>query len=143
VPKNYGQATSLVAALIPTGFGPAMTRVGAIDTVAFRAYVQELLAPSLQPGQIVLLDNRPAHKAGDITALIEARGATVLFLPPYSPDFNPIELGFAKFKARLRQLGPRSQDALDHAIRETIDCVTPSDALGFIRHCGYRLPDTS
>jgi transposase len=120
-----------------------MTRLGPIDTAAFRAYVRDLLAPSLQPGQIVLLDNLVAHNAADIVALIEARGASVLYLPPYSPDFNPIEPGFATFKADLRRRGPRTQPVLDVAITETIDCLTPSDACGFIRHCSYRLPDSS
>ena len=143
VPKNHGKPTTLVAALTCAGFGPAMTRLGPIDTAAFRVYVQELLAPSLRPGQIVLLDNLIAHKAGDIVALIEARGASVLYLPPYSPDLNPIEPGFAKFKARLRRSGPRTQNALDRTIADTIDCLTPSDARGFMRHCGYRLPDSS
>jgi transposase len=143
IPKNHGTPTTLVAALTSNGFGPAMTRLGPIDTAAFRAYVQDLLAPSLRSGQIVLLDNLVAHKAADIVALIEARGARVLYLPPYSPDFNPIEPGFAKFKAALRRRGPRNQSALDGAIRETIDCVTPDDARGFIRHCGYHLPDSS
>jgi transposase len=143
VPKNHGKPTTLVAALTSDGFGPAMTRQGPIDTAAFRVYVHDLLAPSLRPGQIVLLDNLVAHKAADIVALIEARGASVLYPPPYSPDFNPIELGFAKFKADLRRVGPRTQEALDCAITATIDCLTPGDARGFMRHCGYRLPDSS
>lgn len=108
VPKNHGTPTTLVAALTPNGFGPAMTRLGAIDTEAFRVYVRDLLAPSLRPGQIVLLDNLSAHKAFEIRTTIEARGCEVLYLPPYSPDFNPIELAFAKFKALLRRAGPRT-----------------------------------
>jgi transposase len=143
VPKNYSVATSGVAALTCAGFGPAMTRRGAIATAAFHAYVEEVLAPTLKPGQIVLLDNLPAHKDGTITARIEARQASVLYLPPYSPDFNPIEPGFAKFKAHLRRRGPRTQDALDTAIADTIDCLTPDDARGFMHHCGYRLLDSS
>jgi transposase len=143
VPKNHGTPTTLVAALTAAGFGPAMTRLGPIDTAAFRAYVRDLLAPTLRPGHVVLLDNLGAHKAADIVALIEARGASVLYLPPYSPDFNPIEPGFAKFKAHLRRAGPRTQEALDRAITTSIDCLTPSDARGFMHHCGYRFPDSS
>lgn len=142
VPKNHGLPTTLVAALTPTGFGPAMTRLGAIDTAAFRVYVRDLLAPSLRPGQIVLLDNLGAHKAADIRAMIEARGCEVLFLPPYSPDFNPIELAFAKFKARLRRAGPRTQSALDATITQTIDCIPPHEARAFIHHCGYQSLDS-
>jgi transposase len=143
VPKNHGIPTTLVAALTPDGFGPAMTRLGPIDTAAFRVYVRDLLAPTLQPGQIVLLDNLGAHKATDIRAMIEARGCDVLYLPPYSPDFNPIELAYAKFKGQLRRERPRSQPALAATITRTIDCITPIDAKSFIRHCGYRSPDSS
>jgi transposase len=142
VPKNHGLPTTLVAALTPAGFGPAMTRQGAIDTAAFRVYVRDLLAPTLRPGQIVLLDNLGAHKAADIRAMIEARGAEVLYIPPYSPDFNPIELAFAKFKALLRRAGPRTQPALDATITQTIDCIPPNEAIAFIHHCGYRSPDS-
>jgi transposase len=120
-----------------------MTRLGPLATAAFRIYVRELLAPTLRPGQVVLLDNLRAHKAADIRAMIEARGCEVLYLPPYSPDFNPIELAYAKFKALLRRERPRSQTALDETITRTIDCITPTDAAGFIRHCGYRPPDSS
>jgi transposase len=134
---------TLVATLTIDGFGPAMTRLGPMDTAAFRAYVRDLLAPALRPGQFVLLDNLVAHKTTAIVALIEARGASVLYLPPYSPDFNPIEPGFAKVKARLRRVGPRTQEDLDRAIAKTIDCLTLDDACGFMCHCGYRLPDSS
>jgi transposase len=142
VPKNHGTPTTLVAALTPSGFGPAMTRLGPIDTAAFRVYVRDLLAPTLRPGQIVLLDNLGAHKATDIRTMIEARACEVLYLPPYSPDFNPIELAFAKFKAHLRRAGPRTQPALDRTITETIDCIPPHEALAFIHHCGYRSLDS-
>jgi transposase len=129
--------------LTKDGLGPALTLNGALTTAAFRVYVRDLLAPSLQPGQIVLLDNLAAHKATDITALIRARGCEVLFVPPYSPDFNPIELAFAKLKAVLRRLAPRTQPALDQAITSTIDCVPPAEATAFIRHCGFRSPAPS
>jgi len=138
VPKNYGTATTLVASLTHDGFGPAVTMTGALTTAAFRVYVRDFLVPALHPGHIVLLDNLAAHKAADITALIRARGCDVLFVPPYSPDFNPIELAFAKFKALLRQMGPRTQPDLDAAIMTAIDCVPPAEATRFIRHCGFR-----
>jgi transposase len=139
VPKNYGTATTVVASLSQDGFGPAVTLNGALTTAAFQVYVRDILGPSLRPGQIVVLDNLAAHKAADITATIHARGCEVLFLPPYSPDFNPIELAFAKFKAVLRRLAPRTQPALDQALTTAIDCIPPAEAAGFIHHCGFRL----
>jgi transposase len=141
VPKNHGTPTTLVAALTADGFGPAMTRLGAIDTAAFQTYVETLLVPTLRPGQVVVLDNLWAHKTAAVRATIEATGATVLYLPPYSPDFNPIELAFAKFKAALRRAGPRTQPALDAAITQTIDCIAAHEARAFITHCGYRSTD--
>lgn len=143
VPRNYGARTSLVASLTVDGLGPAMTRSGSIDTAAFVAYVQDVLAPSLRPGQIVVLDNLSAHKADAVRDLIEARQCQLLFLPPYSPDFSPIELAFAKLKAFLRQVAARTQEALDEAIRLALDQVSPEDARHFFRHCGYYLPAES
>jgi transposase len=140
IPRNYGQTTTLIASLTPEGLGPAMTREGAIDTAAFVAYVREVLGPSLQPGQIVLLDNLSAHKAVAVRDLIAARGCQVLYLPPYSPDFSPIELAFAKLKDFLRQTGARTRQALDEAIRRALDVISPAEARGFFRHCGYNLP---
>lgn len=138
VPKNYGTATTVVASLTQEGFGPAVSLNGALTTNAFRVYVRDFLVPSLRPGQIVLLDNLAAHKAADITQLIRDRGCEVLFIPPYSPDFNPIELAFAKFKARLRRLAPRTQPDLDQALATAIDCIPPPEAHNFINHCGFR-----
>jgi transposase len=143
VPKNYGHTTTLVTALTVDGFGPALTVSGALNAVAFRVYVRDLLAPTLRPGQVVVLDNLPAHHAAAITDLIAARGCDVLFLPPYSPDFNPIELAFAKFKARVRAAEARTREALNTAISQTIDCITPQDAQAFFRHCGYQAPASS
>ena len=117
-----------------------MTRTGAIDAAAFHVYVRDLLAPSLKPGQIVLMDNLSAHKAASVRSLIIARECDILHIPPYSPDDNPIEMGFSKFKAALRAVGARTQPALDAAITQTIDCLTPQDAAGFFHHCGFRSP---
>jgi transposase len=143
VPKNYGIATTLVTALSVDGLGAAMTILGAMTTVAFEIYVRDILAPTLRPGQIVLLDNLAAHKADSIRVAIRARGADVLFLPPYSPDFNLIELAFAKLKAALRAAAARTQEALDTAISATLDLITPAEARGFFNHCGYRSPALS
>lgn len=138
VPRNHGTPTTLVASLTPNGVGPAMTLAGALNTEAFYVYVRDLLGPSLRPGQIVLLDNLSAHHAAAVRDLIEDRGCAVLYLPPYSPDFSPIELAFAKLKAFLRQVGARTQEELDAALQRAVDLITTTEARNFIRHCGYR-----
>lgn len=137
MPRNYGRPTSLVAALSLEGFGEAMTLEGAFNTPAFVAYVEKLLAPSLKPDQIVVLDNLSVHKAKRIRELIEARGCQLLFLPAYSPDFSPIEPCFSKIKEALRSVGARTQEALEEAIGEAIKQVTSEDAHGWFRHCGF------
>jgi transposase len=143
VPRNHGVPTTLVAALTTQGLGPAMTRQGPIDTAAFVAYVEHVLGPSLHPGQIVLLDNLSAHKAAAVRTLIEQRQCQLLFLPPYSPDFSPIELAFSKLKDFLRQAGARTQEALDVAISTAVDRITPEEAHHFFSHCGYHWPAES
>lgn len=140
VPRNHGTPTTLLAALSPAGLGAAMTLVGAANTDAFTAYVRALLCPTLRPGQVVILDNVSFHRAEAVRALIEAVGCQVLFLPPYSPDFNPIEHAFAKIKALLRAAGARTQAALEATIAYALDQVTTRDAHGWFRHCGYPLP---
>jgi transposase len=140
VPRNPGTPTTLVCAMTANGFGPALTLVGALDTTAFYIYVRDLLCPSLRPGQIVLLDNLRAHQAETVRELIENCACQVLFLPPYSLDFSPIERAVAKLKALLRQVAARTQEALDEAISQAVDLITPEEARNFIRHCGYRFP---
>jgi transposase len=137
LPRNHGTATSLVAALSLAGLGAAMTLVGALDGAAFTAYVREVLCPTLQPGQIVFVDNVSIHHAPAVQGLIEAVGCTVRFLPAYSPDFAPIEHAFAKIKAALRAVGPRTQAELEAAIAAALDTVTAADAFGWFTHCGY------
>jgi transposase len=137
VPRNHGTPTTVLAALGPTGLGAVMTLEGAANTAAFTVYCRELLCPTLQPGQIVILDNVSFHRAQTVRDLIEAAGCRLLFLPPYSPDFNPIEHAFSKLKARLRAIGARTQAALDAAITQALDDITAADALGWFQHCGY------
>ena len=139
VPKNHGVPTTLVAALSDDGIAAAMSLPGALTTVACEVFVAQILTPILRPGDLVLLDNLSAHKADSVRALIEATGAEALFLPPYSPDFNPIEMAFSKIKQTLRSFGARTQEALDAAIAQAIDAVTHSDAQGYFTHCGYPL----
>jgi len=117
-----------------------MTLDGAADTIAFEAYVRTFLAPTLVPGQIVLLDNLSSHKSATVEQLVAERGCTLLFLPPYSPDFSPVEMAFSKVKQHLRRTGARTREALEAAISTAIDSITTHDAVGFFRHCGYHLP---
>ena len=137
VPRNYGQRTSLVAALTTEGLGPAMTIPGAFDSAAFTVYVRDLLCPSLRTGQTVVMDNLNVHKGEVVLELIEAVGCTLLFLPSYSPDFSPIEPCFSKIKEALRAAAARTQETLDPAITQAINQVTKEDAIGWFSHCGY------
>jgi transposase len=136
VPRNHGKNTTLVAALTPEGLQAPWTTEGAMDTAAFERYVEEVLGPTLQPGQIVVLDNLSVHKAESIREAIVARGCELLFLPPYSPDFTPIEQAFSKVKALLRGLGARVRDLLE-ATRRAVDAIIREDALAWFIHAGY------
>lgn len=140
VPRNHGPNVTLLAALTPAGIGPALTIPGAIDGAAFALYTERLLAPTLRPGQVVVLDNLSAHKSEAARTAVEAVGCRLLFLPAYSPDFNPIELAFAKVKARLRAAAERTPDGLRAATTRAIDAVSAADARGFYTHCGFALP---
>jgi transposase len=141
VPRNHGKNTTLVAALTPDGLHAPWTIEGAMDTAAFERYVTEVLGPTLRPGQTVVLDNLSVHKADSIREAIEARHCELLFLPPYSPDFTPIEQAFSKIKAILRGVGPRIRDALVEAIRLAVEAITRDDAVAWFGHAGYALPD--
>jgi transposase len=138
-PRNYGRRTTLLAALTPAGLTAPMLLEGAVDTAAFVAYLEQVLVPALRPGQIVILDNLSCHRATAARQAIEAAGCTLRFLPTYSPDFNPIELAFAKLKTALRAAAARTQAALDAAILAALDAITQADAQGWFRHCGYSL----
>src|SRR5262245_1043684 len=110
---------------------------GAKDGAAFEAYVKEILAPTLSRGDIVVMDNLPAHKPSRIRAAIEAAGARLMYLPPYSPDLNPIEMAFAKLKAALRKTAARSLEALWTAIADALTTLTPRDCVNFFAAAGY------
>jgi transposase len=140
VPRNHGKNTTLVAALAPDGLHEPWLIEGAMDTESFAWYIAEQLAPTLRPGQVVVVDNLSAHKADRIRQAIAARGCQLLFLPPYSPDFTPIEQAFSKIKAILRGLGARSKEALQEAVRLAIEAITPHDAAAWFAHAGYALP---
>ena len=137
VPHGHWKTTTFVGGLTLAGVVAPMTLDGAMTGAAFLAYVEQVLAPTLRRGDVVVMDNLPAHKPIAIRETIEATGATMLFLPPYSPDFNPIELAFAKIKALLRKAAARTIPKLWDAIRDAIDAVTPNDARSFFTACGY------
>ncbi len=136
-PRNRGKNTTLLAALSSEGMGPAMAVEGATTGAVFETYVEHFLAPKLEEGQVVVLDNLNAHKGERVRRLVEARGASLLFLPPYSPDFSPIEEAFSKLKALLRQAKARTKEALVEAIGQALDAIVPEDARGWFGHCGY------
>ncbi len=136
-PRNYGQNLTVTAALSLDGLDAPMLLDGAMDACAFERYVTTFLVPRLRPGQLVILDNLSVHRQARIRQAITAAGCRVLFLPSYSPDFNPIEMAFSKIKAYIRRVGARTQEALEAAIATAIDLVTPADARGYFLHCGY------
>ena len=140
VPRNHGPNVTLIAAMDQDGLCGELTITGALDSAAFEAYVTRILVPHLWPGDLVILDNLSAHKSKCARMWIESTGAQVVFLPPYSPDFNPIELAFSKLKTRLRQVGARTRDALDQAITTALLTITNEDAQAWFAHCGYHDP---
>jgi transposase len=139
VPQNYGANVTMLAALSLQGVEAVMTIDGATDAEVFRAYVEHVLGPTLTPGDIVIMDNLRAHKVAGIRERIEASGARLIYLPPYSPDLSPIEPCWSKLKTLLRTAQARTRDALDVAIQQVLAAVTSSDADGWFHHCGYAL----
>ena len=113
---------------------------GPIDNPTFLAYVEQVLVPTLHPGDVVVLDNLAMHKQPEVQAAIERVGARLRFLPPYSPDFNPIEQAFAKLKAFLRAARPRTFDQVVELVAIALELFSPPECLNFVRHCGYRVP---
>jgi transposase len=136
-PRNRGKNTTLIAALTFEGMGESMIIEGAANAAAFERSVEEILAPSLSAGQIVIMDNLAAPKGKKVEELIQARGGQLLFLPASSPDFSPIEETFSKVKTFLRRVGARTREALQEAICQALLTVTAQDAHGWFRHCGY------
>ena len=138
-PCGHWETHTVVAALRPTGSRRPPCSMGPIDNPSFRAYVEQVLVPTLRPGDVVVLDNLAVHKQPEVGAAIEAAGAQLRFLPPYSPDFNPIELAFAKLKAFLRAARPRTFDQVTALTAAALALFTPAECRNYIRHCGYRL----
>jgi transposase len=137
VPHGHWKTTTFVGGLRLAGMTAPMTIDGAMDGPAFRAWVEEMLAPTLAPGDIVVMDNLPAHKPPAIRKAIEARGAELHYLPPYSPDLNPIEMAYSKLKALLKKAAARTIDELLAAIAGALPRITASDCLGYFASAGY------
>lgn len=139
VPRKRGRNQTLIASITLEGaMGEAVSIEGATDSELFEAYVERFLAPTLSAGQVVVLDGLGAHRTAKVRELVEARGADLVFLPPYSPDLNPIEEAFSKVKGIVRKVGARTRGALDEAMGEALKAVTAEDTAGWFRHCGYR-----
>jgi transposase len=142
VPRNRGKNTTLVATITLEGaMGASMTVEGAPDSLAFEAYVERFLAPSLREGQVVVLDGLGVHRTQKVRELVEGRGADVVSLPSYSPEMNPIEEAFSKIKHLVRKAGARVREELVEAIARALATVTPEDAAGWFAHAGYRPQD--
>jgi transposase len=137
VPHGHWKTTTLTAAVRLDGVGACLAFDGATNTACFEAYVGECLAPTLRPGDIVVMDNLPCHKTAEVARLIAAAGAEVRYLPAYSPDLNPIEKVFSKLKAYLRSTAARTVDGLIAAMGDALRAVRPGDILGWFRHSGY------
>ena len=137
VPHGHWKTTTLVAGLRLDGVVAPMVIDGAMNGTAFTAYAIHFLAPTLEPGDIVIMDNLPAHKVAGAREAIEKAGAKLLFLPPYSPDFNPIEQAFAKLKALLRKAAARTIDALEAAIASALDAFSAEECANYFTNSGY------
>jgi transposase len=138
-PQNYGENITLLGSLGIEGVHAVMTVNGATDAHVFRTYVKQVLGPTLIPGDIVVLDNLSAHKATGIQQALARRGVRLRYLPPYSPDLSPMELGLSKLKTALRAAQARTRETLETAIRKALETVTVTDAWNWFRHCGYAL----
>lgn len=137
VPHGHRKTSTLVAALSAEGITAPFVFDQAMDGDIFRQYVGEMLAPTLQPGDTVIMDNLPTHKVSGIATMIEDRGATLLYLPAYSPDLNPIELVFSKLKHLLPSAAPRTVDSLWTTIGTCLKAFSPDECTRYIRHSGY------
>jgi transposase len=139
IPFGHWKTTTLIAALDSNGVRCSTVVDGAVNGDVFEAFVKQVLLPQLTPGDVVILDNLSSHRRASIQTLIESAGAQLLFLPPYSPDLNPIELVFSKIKQLLRSLACRTREALWKTMQSVLDQVTTSDAANCFRLCGYTL----
>jgi transposase len=138
-PRNWGKNITLISSIGKEGgMGASLVVEGSTNGMVFQTYLEEVLLPTLKSGQVVVMDNLSSHKGERVRQLIEEKGCELIYLPPYSPDFNPIEGAFSKLKSYLREACARSQDTLMEVIGEALSTISASDALGFFEHCGYR-----
>lgn len=137
-PRNWGKNVTLLASITAEGLGPCLAVEGSTTREVFETYLECVLAPSLSPGQVVVMDNLSSHKGGRVKEIIEGCGCELLYLPPYSPDFNPIEQAFSKIKGLMRKAEARTREALIEAMGLALEAVSARDARGFFDHCGYR-----
>lgn len=136
-PQGHWKVLTTLGAMSLRGIDAAMTIEAATDAEIFLTYVEQVLCPKLKPGDVVIMDNLSAHKVSGIREPIESRGAQLIYLPPYSPDLNPIEKAWSKFKQFLRSAKARTAEALDQAITEALKTITADNAAAWFRHCGY------
>jgi transposase len=141
VPHGHWKTTTLIAALGHRGMRCSATIDGAVNREVFEAFVDQVLVASLLAGDVVVMDNLSSHRGVRVRQLIESAGATLLYLPPYSPDLNPIEMAFSKLKQLMRSAGHRTVEALWSDTQRMLDRITPSDAHNFYRHCGYTIQE--
>jgi transposase len=139
-PRNWKENVTLISSITLSGMGSSMSIERSADREAFLLYIEHFLCPTLRPGEIVVMDNLSVHKIKRVRELIEESGCSLMFLPSYSPDFNPIEEAFSKVKTLLRKAKARSFEALVEASGEALSAVTRQDAHGFFAHCGYGTP---
>ncbi len=139
LPRNWGKNITLLSSIgKKMGMGASLVVEGSTNRAVFETYLEDVLCPTLERGQVVVMDNLSSHKGEKVKQLIEARGCELIYLPPYSPDFNPIEQAFSKLKSYLREACARTQQTLMELIGEALHTITVSDAEGFFAHCGYR-----
>jgi transposase len=143
IPHGHWKIVTLTAAVRLDGVGACLAFDGATDSAAFETYLERCLAPTLRPGDVVIMDNLSCHKTAEAARLIAAAGAELRFLPAYSPDLNPIERMFSKLKARLRSAKARTIDGLIEAMGDALRAVRPGDVLGWFRHSGYQAQKSS
>ena len=139
VPRNYGASTSMISTMGVGGTEAPMIIEGSVETAVFNAYCQHILLPTLKRGDVIVLDNLGAHRASRIEEITRACSARVIWLPPYSPDFSPIELMWSKVKTYLRGVKARTQEELEKAIAAALETITASDCLNWFRHGGYEV----
>jgi transposase len=137
-PQGRWEVLTTLGAMSLRGIEAAMTVASATDSEVFKAYVEQVLCRQLRPGDVVVMDNLSAHKVAGIRETIESSGADLLYLPPYSPDLNPIEKAWSKFKKFLRDAKARTKEALDQAVTEALKTITADNAAAWFRHCGYQ-----